>query len=81
LLINHLKKILKKIELSNFTSSQNCTLKCNIVLVVLFTPELSKLDQPKTEESEPHLPESKEMPQEKYKIKNKNDSQSCLLHF
>jgi hypothetical protein len=31
LLINHLKKILKKIELSNIMSSQNYTLKCNIV--------------------------------------------------
>jgi hypothetical protein len=65
LLINHLKKILKKIELSNIMSSQNYTLKCNIVSDVLFTPELSKLDQDKIEESELHLKEFKEIQAEK----------------
>jgi hypothetical protein len=73
LLINHPKRISKKIELSNSMLSPNCTLKCNIVSVVPSTPELLKSDQLKTEESEPHPLEFKEMPLEKYKTKNKNE--------
>jgi len=62
LLINHPKRILKKIELSNTTLFLSCISKCNTVSVALSTPESSKLDQPPTEESELHHKEFKEMP-------------------
>jgi len=65
--INHLKKILKKTELSNSTSSPNCTSKCSTVSVAPFTPELSKSDQLPTEKSELPQQEFKEMLQEKFK--------------
>ena len=73
LLINHLKRILNKIELSNSTSSQSCTLKCNIVSDVPFTPESLKSDQLKTEESELHLKEFKETHLERLLELIKND--------
>ena len=63
--INHQKKIWNKTEPSNSTSSLNCTSKCNIALAVLFTQESLKSDQLKTEESEFHPPESKEIHPEK----------------
>lgn len=54
-LINHPKKIYKKIELSNSTLSPNCILKCSIVSVVLSTQESLKLDPQKIEEADfPH---------------------------
>lgn len=73
LLINHQKKIYKKIELLNFMLSPNCISKCNIVLDVLFTPELLKLDPLKTEESEHHLKEYKEIHQEKLSELKQNE--------
>jgi len=70
LLINHQRKICKKIELSNSTSSQNFILKCNIVSVAPFTPELLKSDLQLIEEADSHLKEFKEMLLVKFKEKN-----------
>ena len=76
LLINHQKKIYKKIEPSNSMLYPNCILKCNIVLDVLFTQELLKLDQQKTEESEHHLKEYKEIHQGK--LSEIKENEICL---
>ncbi len=73
LLINHPKKICKKIELSNSTSFQNFISKCNIVSVAPFTPESLKLDQELTEDQELHLKEFKETPLVKLLEMNQND--------
>jgi hypothetical protein len=73
LLINHLKKIYKKIEPLNSMSSPSCTSRCNIVLVVLSTQESLKSDPLKTEELELHLKEFKEIHLEKLSELKEND--------
>jgi hypothetical protein len=70
LLINHQRKICKKIELLNSTSFLNFILKCNIVSVAPFTPELLKSDLQLIEEADFHLKEFKEMLLVKFKEKN-----------
>jgi hypothetical protein len=73
LLINHQKKIYKKIEPLNSMLFLNCILKCNTVSGALFTPELLKSDPLKTEESEHHLKEYKETHQEKLSKVKENE--------
>jgi len=72
-LINHPKKICKKIEPFNSTSFQNFILKCNTASVVLSIQESSRSDQPLTEDQDFHLKEFKEIQQEKLLEKTLND--------
>ncbi len=68
-LINHPKKILKKTEPSNSTSSPSFISRCSTVSVVPFTPESLRSDQSPTEETELPHKESKETQLEKSKPK------------
>jgi hypothetical protein len=73
----HPKRILRKIELSRLISSPNCTSRCSTASAVEFTPESSRLDRTRTEKSEPHPRESKEMLQERQcELMIRND---CIL--
>jgi len=73
LLINHPRRICKKTELSNSTSSPSFILKCSTVSVVPFTPELSRSDQLLTEETELPHKEFKETQPERLLEKKLND--------
>ena len=76
LLMLHQRKILNNKELSILMLSQSFTSKCNIVSLVLFTPELLKLDLLLIEKLELHHKEFKEMLLAELFKRNKND---CIL--
>jgi hypothetical protein len=76
LLMLHQRKILNNKELSILMLFQSFTSKCNIVSLVLFTPELLKLDLLLIEKLELHHKEFKEMLLAELFKRNKND---CIL--
>ena len=69
----HPKKISTKTKPLKPMSSPSSTSRCNTALDAEFTPELSKSDPSKREETDfPHQ-ESKEIPMENLSTKKKND--------